>query len=523
MARECPQNGWGFQLGLSSKNLFHHKENRVSGLTHGDDFVLTGPTKKLMEFEKEMTSVYPIKAKTISLGSSKSIKTLSRRLHWGKEGIIYQHDPRHIDVLVKDLGLENGNSVQTPATPETVAILAQVATVVQRDSLFVGRSRAVHLACEPVMETIRGDVASSDTIANGQQIQDKEGKPGERDSANTRVPGYVSLDFVGWNAMKQLTVILSLYAAIFVLLDATALPASLLDATASPTCLCAAFFLLVALGGFALLIGPCPVGSCGSCFQFVPWGAAMTLAAMLAATPLAASMLEWGASGFENDFLGIEIAATGVFVMLFAALSVVVSKAQVKAKGQKPRVLLTEEFFADCYKGDTVDLAKLSKHLHVSHDFLAGFVFENGMGGPVEAVYDAAAAVVLDNAKNKLASHAAAACFIEEDQVSAEVTGLFDKLGSSLQEKIQFFVKGVGKTQVTRGFSSQLLSSVLSVPPDSYLCCNGRPLDLGSSIGSLGLLSGCTIWIYPRQRGGAPPSLDIPGQWRCALCNAVRC
>ena len=36
---------WGFQLGLSSKNLFHQVENRVSGLTHSDDFVLTGPTK----------------------------------------------------------------------------------------------------------------------------------------------------------------------------------------------------------------------------------------------------------------------------------------------------------------------------------------------------------------------------------------------------------------------------------------------------------------------------------------------
>ena len=28
---------------------------------------------------------------------------------------MYQHDPRHVDVLVKDLGLEQGNSVQTPA------------------------------------------------------------------------------------------------------------------------------------------------------------------------------------------------------------------------------------------------------------------------------------------------------------------------------------------------------------------------------------------------------------------------
>ena len=29
---------------------------------------------------------------------------------------MYQHDPRHVDVLVKDLGLEHGNSVQKPAT-----------------------------------------------------------------------------------------------------------------------------------------------------------------------------------------------------------------------------------------------------------------------------------------------------------------------------------------------------------------------------------------------------------------------
>ena len=111
---------WGFQLGLSSKNLFHHKENRVSGLTHSDDFVLTGPTKKLVEFERKMTNVYPIKAKIISYGSQKSIKTLNRRLHWGKRGIVYKHDPRHVDVLVKDLGLEHGNSVQTPATPDVM-------------------------------------------------------------------------------------------------------------------------------------------------------------------------------------------------------------------------------------------------------------------------------------------------------------------------------------------------------------------------------------------------------------------
>ena len=56
-------------------------------MTHGDDFVLTWPTKKLGKFERKMTSVYPIKAKIMSYGSPKNIQTLNRRLHWGKRGI----------------------------------------------------------------------------------------------------------------------------------------------------------------------------------------------------------------------------------------------------------------------------------------------------------------------------------------------------------------------------------------------------------------------------------------------------
>ena len=85
-------------------------------MTHGDDFVLTGPTERLTELENKMMGVYPIKTKIIKYGSSESIRTLNRRLRWRRRGIVYQHDPRHVDVLVKDLGHEHGNSVQTPAT-----------------------------------------------------------------------------------------------------------------------------------------------------------------------------------------------------------------------------------------------------------------------------------------------------------------------------------------------------------------------------------------------------------------------
>ena len=111
---------WDSNLDSARRTCFHHKENRISGLAHDDDFVLTGPTKKLVEFWRTMTSVYSIKAKIISYESPKNIKTLNRRSHWGKRGIVCQHDPSHVDVLVKDFGLEHGNSVQTPATPDVM-------------------------------------------------------------------------------------------------------------------------------------------------------------------------------------------------------------------------------------------------------------------------------------------------------------------------------------------------------------------------------------------------------------------
>ena len=71
-----------------------------------------GPTERVTEFEIKMTD--PIKAKIISYGHTESIKALKGRLHWRERGVVCQHDPRHVDVLVKDLGLEHGNSVQTP-------------------------------------------------------------------------------------------------------------------------------------------------------------------------------------------------------------------------------------------------------------------------------------------------------------------------------------------------------------------------------------------------------------------------
>ena len=98
-------------------------------------------------------------------------------------------------------------------------------------------------------------------------------------------------------------------------------------------------------------------------------------------------------------------------------------------------VTFSEQSFPQFFAGDTVNLAALSKAVNVSHEFLAGYAFEHGLGQPVSEI-QAAAALESD----QLVKQAVAAW---EEEVSH-----FQKLGPLLQEKIQFFVKGDGATRV---------------------------------------------------------------------------
>ena len=93
------------------KSVSQEEEKKTSGLTRGDDFVVTGSMGSLLEL-KHLESVYPIKASIIGAGSVKSIKPLNRRICWRETGYCTNTTPRHVDVLIESLGPENGTRVQ---------------------------------------------------------------------------------------------------------------------------------------------------------------------------------------------------------------------------------------------------------------------------------------------------------------------------------------------------------------------------------------------------------------------------
>ena len=64
----------GYELVRKSRNLFHNKKGKTLGLTHGDDFVVTGTKERLLELKKQLESVYHIKASIIGAKTWTTVK-----------------------------------------------------------------------------------------------------------------------------------------------------------------------------------------------------------------------------------------------------------------------------------------------------------------------------------------------------------------------------------------------------------------------------------------------------------------
>ena len=96
------------RAGDSARSLFHQKKKKISGLTHGDDFVVRGSKESLLELKKQLERVS---------NQSEHHGGKFGNEHQGLEpenmlGLLYQHDP------LESLGLENRNTVQISKTDD---------------------------------------------------------------------------------------------------------------------------------------------------------------------------------------------------------------------------------------------------------------------------------------------------------------------------------------------------------------------------------------------------------------------
>jgi hypothetical protein len=98
----------GFEKGKASPCNFYHKERGIRLTCHGDDFFVAASLKSIEWLIREMKKKYELKSQI--LGPEKvchqEVRILNRVVRWTQQGIEYEPDQRHAEMVVKDLGLE---------------------------------------------------------------------------------------------------------------------------------------------------------------------------------------------------------------------------------------------------------------------------------------------------------------------------------------------------------------------------------------------------------------------------------
>ena len=112
----------GFQKGDASACVFRHAPRRIVATVHGDDFTIAGPKHQLDWMKEQMQSKYEL-TETGRIGpgedDDKEVKVLNRIIRWTPSGIEYEGDPRQVERLIIDLGLENTKHTGTPGMKQT--------------------------------------------------------------------------------------------------------------------------------------------------------------------------------------------------------------------------------------------------------------------------------------------------------------------------------------------------------------------------------------------------------------------
>ena len=110
----------GFARGKGCPCTFKHKLRGIRVVVHGDDFLCGASTAQLHWLKQVMMRKFECKPKIMGAAPSqwKEIVVLNRRLKWTRAGIRYDADEKHDKVIIRELGLENGKPVTTPATKD---------------------------------------------------------------------------------------------------------------------------------------------------------------------------------------------------------------------------------------------------------------------------------------------------------------------------------------------------------------------------------------------------------------------
>ena len=106
----------GFKQGVANPCLFWNPATDVAIMVHGDDFVGVGSPEDLKATREVLNDKYKIKVETLGGGTedTKEIRVLNKVLRYTEKGVELEADPRHAELVIRQLGLEEAKPSITP-------------------------------------------------------------------------------------------------------------------------------------------------------------------------------------------------------------------------------------------------------------------------------------------------------------------------------------------------------------------------------------------------------------------------
>ena len=108
----------GFIRGRANASGYRHRTRDLRAVVHGDDFTFVGNDRDLNWVSERMAEAFLVKVVGRlggDEGDVQELRVLNRVLQWTESGIQYQADPRHIEILIRDV--DTGASGKLPSAP----------------------------------------------------------------------------------------------------------------------------------------------------------------------------------------------------------------------------------------------------------------------------------------------------------------------------------------------------------------------------------------------------------------------
>ena len=139
----------GFVRGRSNSCLYFHPLREIRVEVHGDDFTGLGAKPELEWFSAELGKHWTVEVRGYlgppgMVGTKQSIDILNRLVSWTSRGIELEADPRHADIILREVGCE-GAKVTTALVKERIEEVEGAEPLTPEDALWY-RSVSMRLA-----------------------------------------------------------------------------------------------------------------------------------------------------------------------------------------------------------------------------------------------------------------------------------------------------------------------------------------------------------------------------------------